>query len=336
MRFKRGSEKMASKKKVSFIYPHSSSFIESDLEILKQEFDVRPILYQGKKDLVKLKMNIMKSPVNITWFALGNATMAVLLSKILMKNSIVIVGGWDVVYMPEIDYGAMKSKNRIRKTSYALKKASKIICVSESIAEYTKEWTDRDDIIVLPLGFDPEKFKPQGEKENMVLTAGNLKNEVTIKVKGLATFFKCAELLPEFKFVLIGKHDPEILKDWKARAPDNLDILDFIPQEELLKYYQKAKVYAQLSFQESFGSALAEAMLCECVPVVTRRGALPEVVGDCGFYAEYADENETANMIREAIISDKGKDARIRIKTHYPLSKRKEQLIKIVNDTLHN
>jgi len=28
--------------------------------------------------------------------------------------------------------------------------------------------------------------------------------------------------------------------------------------------------------------ALAEAMCCECVPVVTKKGALPEVVGDTG------------------------------------------------------
>lgn len=323
---------MTQKKRISFIYPHSSTFIESDMKLLSEEFEVNSLEYEGKRDLAKLKLNIMRSPVNISWFVLGHATMAVLFSRILLKKSIVIVGGWDVVYMQEIDYGAMKTKRRIQRTSYALKNATKIICVSKSISEHAKKWVNRKDMMVIPLGFDPEKFKPMGEKENLVITAGNLKNQVTIKVKGLDHFFKCAQLLPDVEFIIIGSHDPKILKDWKSRAPENLKILDYVPQEELIKYYQRAKVYAQLSFQESFGSALAEAMLCECVPVVTRRGALPELVGDCGFYAKYGNGTENAKMISKAINSDKGREAREQIASRYPLSKRKDELIKLINE----
>jgi glycosyltransferase involved in cell wall biosynthesis len=332
MRYERGLTKMAFKERITFVYPHPSTFIQTDYDILSEEYDVRPVEYKSKIDILRLKFKLINTNINISWFVLGHATLSVLISKIFMLRSIVIVGGWDVVYMPEINYGAMRTKSRIRKTKIALKYATKVVCISKSIAEHAKKWTDRKDMVVIPLGFDSEKFKPEGEKENLVITAGNLKNDITIKVKGLDHFFKCAELLPDIEFIIIGSHDPDIKDEWESRAPDNLKIIDFVPQEELIRYFQRAKVYAQLSFQESFGSALAEAMLCECVPVVTKRGALPEVVGDCGFYADYGSENETVKMIKKALISDIGKDARGRIMSEFPLWKRKEGLIKIVEN----
>ena len=69
----------------------------------------------------------------------------------------------------------------------------------------------------------------------------------------------------------------------------HIEFTGFVTDDELLGWYQRAKVYCQLSYYESFGMAAAEAMLCECVPVVTRKGALPEVVGETGFYVEYGE-----------------------------------------------
>ena len=88
-----------------------------------------------------------------------------------------------------------------------------------------------------------------------------------------------------------------------------------------------ARVYVQLSHAEAFGCALAEAMSCECVPVAVRRGALPEVVGDTGFYAPYADPYSTAHTIMKALNAD-GSSARKRIKQMFAVEKRELQLIK--------
>jgi glycosyltransferase involved in cell wall biosynthesis len=324
---------MAEKKRVLFIYPFLSTFIERDLNILREEFEVIPYHHRGKKDIFKLLRYVLSSEVNISWFSLGHATMAVLFSRIFGKKSIVIAGGWDVVYMPNIDYGAMKGK-RIKKTQSALKKANRIIAVSDSTKKWVLKWAQREDVTVIFHGFDSEEFKPKGVKEDMVITVGNLSNDVTIRVKGLETFVRAAELLSDTKFVLIGKHDPDIAKIWREKAPSNLEIIDYLPLERLVEFYQKAKVYAQLSYQESFGCALAEAMLCQCVPVVTRRGAIPEVVGDIGYYVEYGDVQNTADTIKKALKSDKGIDARKRIKTLFSRNERKRKLIKTVNDCM--
>ncbi len=325
---------MAKKKRILFIYPFLSSFIEKDLNILKEEFEVIPFHYRGKKDLFRLMKKVLTTDLNVSWFILGHATSAVFFSKIFRKNSIIIAGGWDVVSMPEMGYGAMRGEKRIKKTRLALKRTDKIIAVSESTKNWVLRWVDRNDIITVYHGFDAKKFAPKGQKEDMVVTIGKLKDEITIQIKGIDTFVKVAKLLPDVKFVLIGDHDLNVAEKWKAKAPSNLEIMDFLPQEKLLEYYQKAKVYAQLSYQESFGCALAEAMLCECVPVVTRKGAIPEVVGDVGFFVEYGDDEGTASKIKEALVSEKGGQVRKRIMSLFPLENRKNHLKKILNDCM--
>ena len=72
---------------------------------------------------------------------------------------------------------------------------------------------------------------------------------------------------------------------------------------------------------------MAEGMLCGCVPVVTDRGAIPEVVGDTGFYVPYGDPEATAEAIKEALNSNKGKQARERIKKMFPIERRERELI---------
>lgn len=320
------------RRKILLIYDNLSSFVERDLGILSEDFEVIPLQYRGKKDLPKLTKEIGTSDLNISWFVLGYATSAVLLSKALRKKSIVIAGGWDVVAVPEIGYGAMLTNDRIKKTTYALKNANKVLAVSKSIKKDVLRWVDRA-VEVVYLGFDPEEFKPSGEKEDLVITVANIRED-TVKLKGLETLAKAACALPEYKFAIIGKHSDKSIEYLESISPKNVEFLGYLSNDKLFAYYQKAKIYAQFSYQESFGSALAEAMLCECVPVVTKRGALPEVVGDVGFYAEYGNVEETAQKIKEALRSNKGKDARQRIINNFHIDNRKERLRQIIEDLL--
>jgi len=89
-------------------------------------------------------------------------------------------------------------------------------------------------------------------------------------------------------------------------------------------------VYAQFSFHEAFGCSVAEAMLCNCIPVVTAGTSLPEVVGDAGFTVTHWDEKEAAEAIKKALDApdELGEKARERILTEFPLKKREKELIK--------
>ena len=110
------------------------------------------------------------------------------------------------------------------------------------------------------------------------------------------------------------------------------DLAGFVEDKEMLNILSQAKVYVQVSEHEAFGCAIAEAMLCECVPVVSRVGAIPEVVGDCGYYVDILDHKEKAEKIKLALKDTQtGKIARKRIIENFTLERRREELLKAVS-----
>ena len=178
----------------------------------------------------------------------------------------------------------------------------------------------------------PNKNK---NKKELVITVGNV-TWGTVTKKGLETFVKSAKYLPDIDFVVIGKHIDDSIEYLKSISSPNVKFTGYVSFDELLKLYQTAKVYVQVSGHESFGCSLAEAMLCECVPVVTNRAALPEVVDDAGFYVEFNNPKETTRQIKKALKSNRGKLARDRIKIQFPFEKRKDLIINIINELLKN
>ncbi|GAH44552.1 unnamed protein product, partial [marine sediment metagenome] len=164
-----------------------------------------------------------------------------------------------------------------------------------------------------------------------VVTVGNVTNS-NLKRKGLETFVKAAAYLPDLRFVLIGEHRDNSINHLRAIKTQNVELIGYVNDEQLLEYYQKAKVYVQVSAHEGFGIAMAEAMSCGCVPVVTDRGAIPEVVADTGFYVPYDDPKTTAEAIKNALKSNKGGEARKRIEGNFTLAIRENRLIKIINE----
>jgi glycosyltransferase involved in cell wall biosynthesis len=148
--------------------------------------------------------------------------------------------------------------------------------------------------------------------------------------KGREVFVKAAKLLPDTKFVVIGKFTDDSIEHLRLLASDNVHFTGFVSDEDLLKWYQRAKVYVQPSAHEGFGITVAESMLCECIPVVTDRFALPEVVGDTGFYSIYDNVEKTAEGINEALHASQrlAEKARERVIKSFSLERREERLVK--------
>jgi glycosyltransferase involved in cell wall biosynthesis len=88
-----------------------------------------------------------------------------------------------------------------------------------------------------------------------VITVGGI-NRDTVKRKGMECFVKCARYLPHVHFVVIGGWLDSSIENLKAIAPQNVEFTGFVSDDELMDWYQKAKVYCQLSLYESFGMAL--------------------------------------------------------------------------------
>lgn len=117
---------------------------------------------------------------------------------------------------------------------------------------------------------------------------------------------RSAAFLPDVKFLLIGVQG-EALKKLQEIATPNMEFRGPLPPDEITPYYQKAKVYCQLSMREGLPNALCEAMLCECVPVGTDVQGVKTAIGDTGFYVPYGDPEATAEAIKKALRSDRGR-----------------------------
>ena len=324
--------------RILFVYYQLSSFVRCDLEILKRHFDVKELrisTFRNPLNILKLFLGIARVDLVYTWFAGTNAFFAVLFSKLLRKKSLVVVGGYDVVYIPEIDYGELKSLLGRVRVKFALERASRILPFSNYAKKRVLAITKKAKLCLIPLGCDTRKFKPTSRsKENLVITVCVV-NESNIKRKGLETFIESAKLLPNIKFAIIGPHRDNSIAYLRKISPQNVEFTGYVTDEELVKWYQRARVYCQLSYEEGEGAggALGEAMACEDIPVVSKKAiALRETVNQCGFYVPYGDAIATAKAINQAINSPTnfGVEARKRMLTFFSLEKREKTLINLI------
>jgi len=322
--------------KILYICFNLSSFVRRDLDILNKHFEVRFLKYNGIKSVIlflySLLKEIRKTDIVFSRFASTHAFLAVLFSKIFRKRSVVIVAGFDVAKIPEIDFGFARSTIARFLLRFTLNNADKVLPLSNALKRdiFRIGGIKGDNIKVVPNGFDTEKWKPGEKKEKLVITVVEELNENICKRKGIETFIEAAKYLPDVSFVVIDRKT-EYSRKLEKNAPRNVRFISVpIQSKELLNFYQRAKVYCQLSRHEGHPNALSEAMLCECVPVGTRYGGIPEVIGNTGFYVPYGDAKATAEAIKKALNSDKGKEARKRIETLFPLERREKELLNII------
>ena len=320
-----------------------SVFIRKEIELLGESFSVRQVKFRGNGILNKI-LSVLKNlkairntKIVFLWFGGPISTFITIISKLLGKKVIIHCGGFETVNMPEIGYGMQY--HPIKRFIYNLgfKLADYTFCSSKAHAKESIRNTGIKKFDYIHPYFDPNTYKPKGKKQNIVVTiCGVHNNPWTLEKKGLKYFIEAAKKLPQYKFYVIGK----IFPDGKKLVEENKNIknlvfTDYLKEEDKIRLLQKAKVYCQLSGHESFGWAVAEAMLCECVPVVTDRCALPEVVGNAGFYVKFGDVEDAVKKIRLALKSSKGKLARQRVIKLFNKDKKRRKTYKIIKQLLH-
>ena len=317
---------MADNRRILIICPGAKSpFVRSDAAILAREYQteilgVDTLPFPRKLVLlVRLLGMLVRNEVQMVlmYFSVPiYAPFVVTLAKLFGKKVVVITGGYDTTYVPVIDWGEMKTWWKRIAQRYALSMVDLVLCFSEFSKSDVLKYSNPKWIKVLYFGIDTEYFKPSGPKEPLVITVCFQVNESTLIQKGLRTMIESARSVPEAQFVLIGEtsNDAAVVEA-RRTAPSNVLFHDkFTFGQELLQFYQRASVYVQVSAHEGFGIANTEAMACECIPVVTNTTALPEVVGDAGFFVPFGDVPATVEAIRSALGSPElGKRARKRI-----------------------
>lgn len=330
---------------ILFIHSKKSSFVERDLEILIKNFNVREvefplnknpkIIFQNSLKLVQMVRHIFWADLTFSWLADLHAFFAVLFSKISNKKSIVVVGGYEVAKIPELQYGGLLNSSSAEVVKFIFKNVDKVLAVDEGLKiDAIKNISiNGKNVLTVPTGYDYTQFKPDGNKENLVLTISAGDSWERARLKGLDTFVESARYLPLVKFILIGFSGNGAEK-LKSIAPKNIQFIDPLPTQSLIPYYQKAKVYCQFSVREGLPNVLCESMLCECVPVGSDIPGIRTAIGDTGFYVPIGEPQKCADAIQKALLSNKGKEARNRIKVMFPLQRREAELTKIIYELL--
>ena len=178
---------------------------------------------------------------------------------------------------------------------------------------------------VIPNGLIVEDWTRNDEVKKVDNTFITVMTQDQLERKGAFLILDAANQLPNCKFYFVG-----IDKIEKLDLPNNVKCLGRLTSSELKDWYSKTQFYLQLSNFEGFGVAICEAMLCNCIPIVSDVNFLPTIVGDSGFVLKKRDLKQLNDLIETAIESDINtleKKARKRIMEEFPASKRKEMLL---------
>jgi glycosyltransferase involved in cell wall biosynthesis len=325
---------------VLLVYHRPSSFVEIDARLLRENWEVgewrqshpftRPLA---------LLAAVRRSRLVFGWFASWHTLLPITFAWLLGKPSVVVVGGFDLARLPDVRYGNQRGGIRRVVTGWILARATRLIAISHfslrELGAHASGAAER--AVVVHLGVpDPYGALESGDRERLVVTVG-IVDERNVERKGHRLFVEAAHELPDVRFVLAGRWDEvAAVEAIRAAASPNVELAGWLRDDELRALLSRASVYGQPSRHEGFGLAVAEAMLAGCIPVVTRSGALPEVVGDAGIVVDDRTPASFAAGVREALSSDDEarRRARDRVLTEFPLERRRRGLSRVVDELI--
>ena len=192
----------------------------------------------------------------------------------------------------------LKRQEHLRSYSYLLKGQRRSIkkvmreaslMLPNSHMEYAQlslKYASIPQYVCVPNGIDPSLFGNSGtvqKDERMVLCIASvegLKNQINL-IKALNNSW--------YQLYIIGNPAANHLayyNECRRLASTNVHFINHISQEQLVSYYQKAKVHVLASWFETCGLSSLEAAAMGCNIVITRKGYASEYFHDYAFYCD--------------------------------------------------
>ena len=326
-------------KQILFVFARESSFVAIDRAVLAERWDVRDWRQQGPLvNLPRLIAAVARSDLVFGWFASWHTFWPVLLARVLRKPSVLVIGGYDTARMPETGYG-LQQRGLMRHVSRLVMRLATRLVTNSNFTRAEATANARVDPARMTVVYhgvpDPFGELPAGPRDPAALTIG-IVDRRNLERKGLRAFVEAARHLPHVSFLLAGRWDDGSADELRDSAPPNVTLTGWVEQDVLNEHIRRASVYVQASTHEGFGMSVAEAMLAGCIPVTTRAGALPEVVGDTGVQVDDADPRRLAGAIEQALALDEAarRRARERVLEQFPLEVRRRGLHAVVGAAL--
>ncbi len=171
-------------------------------------------------------------------------------------------------------------------------------------------------VVTIPIGLDHDRYRvvcnerllaecreKYGLPEKFILFVGSIEPR-----KNLVNLIKAYSFLPEkikkeFSLVLVG------CKGWNNRGihrlieqeKENIMYTGYVSDDDLVKIYNMATVFAYPSLYEGFGIPPIEAMACGTAVLTSRVASLPEVCEDAAYYIDPYDVDSIQTGLLEMI-----------------------------------
>ena len=198
------------------------------------------------------------------------------LIRMLRTDTPVVVSTDDLYFAgdPELTARPRLYPLNHRTQSWLFDRADAIIAISESVRENLTDHVDPAKVHVVHHGVD-DRYRVNGPLESTdsfvlhVSLASRRKNpEAVVEV---------ARRLDD-RFVIAGSGWEGYFRD--VGETDNVELLGYVPETDLLDLYQNAAVFYFPTLHEGFGLPVLEAMAAGCAVVTSDVYAVPEITGD--------------------------------------------------------
>lgn len=226
-------------------------------------------------------------------------------SGLLAKSILHYIRMWDFTTSNRVDY---------------------FIANSKYIAKRIKKIYRRDSTVIYP-PVDVEKFGVETNKDDYYLTASRL-----VPYKRIDLIVEAFTAMPDKKLIVVGS-GPEMNKI-KSKAGKNIEILGYVPFDDLKKYMQKAKAFV-FAAEEDFGIIVVEAQACGTPVIALNKGGTAETVidGKNGLHFNSQSVDEIISAVKKFEISQDSFDLNIisKIASEYSRTVFEEKICRFID-----
>ncbi len=226
-----------------------------------------------------------------------------------------------------------------------LQKADRFLALSPAWAEYWKRLVPAERVLVLPNAVPLDHYaalKQTGadDPRPLIITLARLCfNKGTYDTLAAAPLVAARH--PEVLFLLAGDGEADRVRRLVAQAKfsDNLEIRDWVDDEERDRLYARAWVFLLPSYREGVPYGLLEAMASGLAVVSTVVGGIPDVAEGCAVLVEPGRPADLAAGLMDILEDPQmrrrlGASAQARIAAHYDSRRVGERLADIYDQVI--
>jgi len=246
-----------------------------------------------------------------------------------------VVTIYDTTFYTHPQYHLKENINQcLKSTKLAVKKADAIIAISKQTKQDLINYFDcpANKIHVTYLACDKIFYKKRNKSiKQKTIQKFNIKKPFIFHLgsleprKNTLGLIKAYQLLPQkykdkFDLVIAGGKGwmNNSITNYLSKYPsNNIKLIGYIDNNDLINLYQTTKLFAYPSFYEGFGLPCLEAMVSGCPVLTSNVSSLPEVCGKAAIYCNPKDiediskkllkmlKRKNSDLIRQGIIQAK-------------------------------